>query len=256
MTHLRSWLLRRHSREIYLRKRRGLGTNLDVRSPSASCRYCRAQHRRDNPPSSNFLGSSGASAEMDRGGYGNPSSQLSEKETRRMATSLSATGRGRATVSSGINYINSVNFHKRAHSGGDSGGVGDGGLSSNVGASYRQARANEKRRLRLGRSEVHGFGVFTRGVVASGEMLLEYRGEVVRTSVADLREAFYEDSACFLFMVSASRPCALHRLRVNPPVSQAINEVRYRPDLFLAPSDAGALHAGSSGSPSVVAKLV
>jgi uncharacterized NAD(P)/FAD-binding protein YdhS len=50
-----------------------------------------------------------------------------------------------------------------------------------------RARALE-RFLRVDRSKVHGLGVFTTVALPAREMILEYRGEVIRQPVADRRE--------------------------------------------------------------------
>lgn len=44
----------------------------------------------------------------------------------------------------------------------------------------------------LFRSPIHGRGLFCKRNIDAGEMIIEYAGEVIRNSMTDTREKYYE----------------------------------------------------------------
>jgi len=49
-----------------------------------------------------------------------------------------------------------------------------------------------KKQLKFAKSGIHDWGLFALEPIAEGEMVIEYVGQVVRQTVADLREKRYE----------------------------------------------------------------
>jgi len=45
--------------------------------------------------------------------------------------------------------------------------------------------------VKFSRSSIHGWGLFAQEAIGADEMVIEYVGELVRSSVADRREAVY-----------------------------------------------------------------
>ena len=57
-------------------------------------------------------------------------------------------------------------------------------------------------RLQPLRSHIHGWGLFTKVDIAADEMIIEYCGELIRSTVSDRREKSYEDrgiGSCYMF---------------------------------------------------------
>ncbi len=55
----------------------------------------------------------------------------------------------------------------------------------------------------MGRSPIHQWGLFTSKPVNEGDMVIEYVGEVIRNSIADLREKYYDSRGigCYMFKI-------------------------------------------------------
>lgn len=67
---------------------------------------------------------------------------------------------------------------------------------------FRQLREFRSETVAVHRSKIHGIGLFCVHDVSAGEMLMEYAGEVIRASVADVREAKYNKQGiggCYMF---------------------------------------------------------
>eukprot|EP00752_Nemacystus_decipiens_P006841 g6143.t1 len=52
---------------------------------------------------------------------------------------------------------------------------------------------SRRKKLRFGRSSVHAWGVFADEPIAAGDLVIEYRGEIIGNAVADKREKQYEN---------------------------------------------------------------
>eukprot|EP00456_Euglypha_rotunda_P057242 TRINITY_DN47269_c0_g1_i1.p1 TRINITY_DN47269_c0_g1~~TRINITY_DN47269_c0_g1_i1.p1 ORF type:complete len:102 (-),score=22.27 TRINITY_DN47269_c0_g1_i1:10-315(-) len=61
-----------------------------------------------------------------------------------------------------------------------------------------------QRPLRVLRSQIHKWGLFSSQYFAAHSLVIEYMGEVIRKKVADLREKEYEDTgigSCYMFKI-------------------------------------------------------
>ncbi|OLQ19339.1 SET domain protein [Cryptosporidium hominis] len=65
------------------------------------------------------------------------------------------------------------------------------------------------KRLNIKKSSIHGFGLFAKELIKTGEPIIEYVGELIRNSVADKRESLYKsngnrDGSCYMFRLDES----------------------------------------------------
>jgi len=72
------------------------------------------------------------------------------------------------------------------------------------------ALSGREQQLRFDRSSIHAWGVFADEDIKEGEMLVEYRGEIIGNSVAEKRETEYEDAKIgsdYMFRVDGLSVC-------------------------------------------------
>jgi len=70
--------------------------------------------------------------------------------------------------------------------------------------------ANRESQLRFDRSSIHAWGVFADKDIAAGEMVVEYRGELIGNSIAERREAEYEKAKIgsdYMFRMDGMQVC-------------------------------------------------
>ncbi|CAL4152375.1 unnamed protein product, partial [Meganyctiphanes norvegica] len=68
---------------------------------------------------------------------------------------------------------------------------------------YRHLRETAREAVGVFRSEIHGRGLFCKRDIDSGEMVIEYAGQVIRSSLCDNREKYYESKGigCYMFRI-------------------------------------------------------
>lgn len=57
---------------------------------------------------------------------------------------------------------------------------------------FRYLRENAKEAVGVYRSGIHGRGLFCKREIDDGEMVIEYAGEILRCTLTDKREKYYE----------------------------------------------------------------
>uniref|UniRef100_A0A7N1A0G4 Uncharacterized protein n=2 Tax=Kalanchoe fedtschenkoi TaxID=63787 RepID=A0A7N1A0G4_KALFE len=82
--------------------------------------------------------------------------------------------------------------------------LGNLGTFSSFKERLNHLQRTEKCRIGFGKSGIHGWGLFARQEIQEGEMVFEYRGELLRPTISDRREAQYrvKGKDCYLFKVS------------------------------------------------------
>lgn len=68
------------------------------------------------------------------------------------------------------------------------------GASESFSFKFSQLKARKKK-LKFDRSKIHGWGLFTLETIPADDMVIEYVGQLVRPTVADSREDFYNTQA-------------------------------------------------------------
>ena len=84
-------------------------------------------------------------------------------------------------------------------------------MDKNVGDSsaFRQLNVGRKKRLRFGRSKIHAWGVFAEEQLAPNDLVVEYKGELIRNIMADVREKRYARLMIpdYMFRIDADVVC-------------------------------------------------
>uniref|UniRef100_A0A8C9H4T3 [histone H3]-lysine(4) N-trimethyltransferase n=1 Tax=Piliocolobus tephrosceles TaxID=591936 RepID=A0A8C9H4T3_9PRIM len=71
--------------------------------------------------------------------------------------------------------------------------------------SYRHLlNISKNSRLYVKKSNIHGYGLYTRELINEGEPVIEYIGEYIRNIISDKREKYYDkiESSCYMFRLN------------------------------------------------------
>ncbi|GFO08007.1 histone-lysine N-methyltransferase [Plakobranchus ocellatus] len=76
-------------------------------------------------------------------------------------------------------------------------------LSLPMAMRFRKLKTFAKEAVDVYRSKIHGRGLFCKRNIDAGEMVIEYAGEVIRASLTDKREKYYEGKGigCYMFRI-------------------------------------------------------
>ncbi|KAG8236142.1 hypothetical protein J437_LFUL001593, partial [Ladona fulva] len=68
---------------------------------------------------------------------------------------------------------------------------------------FRHLKETSRETVGVYRSHIHGRGLFCLKDIEAGEMVIEYSGEVIRSSLTDTREKTYEAKGmgCYMFRI-------------------------------------------------------
>ncbi|KAJ8316293.1 hypothetical protein KUTeg_006307 [Tegillarca granosa] len=68
---------------------------------------------------------------------------------------------------------------------------------------FRKLKDHAREAVGVFRSNIHGRGLFCKRTIDAGEMVIEYSGEVIRASLTDKREQYYERKGigCYMFRI-------------------------------------------------------
>ena len=72
---------------------------------------------------------------------------------------------------------------------------------------YRQMIRNLPHTVKVFRSRIHGLGLFALRDIDSGDMIIEYSGQVIRPLMCDIKEAYYESKGigCYMFKIDENQ---------------------------------------------------
>lgn len=73
---------------------------------------------------------------------------------------------------------------------------------------FRHLRQTSREAVGVYRSAIHGRGLFCKRSIDAGEMIIEYAGEVIRASLTDRREKYYDSKVRWPHLLPLALPSA------------------------------------------------